>query len=92
MNFVTNNISDQDTELFFGPIEDDDIFIIIEPHWIMAHILHAADIFPSISQARKNGWNKPIPKGFTMLTVGKKAKKKDIFIFFDKKSLTVDLK
>jgi hypothetical protein len=83
MNFVANNISDQDKDLFFGPIDFEDTFIIIEPHWIMAHILHQAGIFPSVSQARKQGWNKPIPEGFTMLTVGKRAKKKDLFILKD---------
>jgi hypothetical protein len=83
MNFIKLNTSKEDRELFFGPIEDD-TFIIIEEHWIMAHILFEAGIFPSVSQARKNGWNKPIPEGFTILTVGKKAKKKDLFIFVEK--------
>jgi hypothetical protein len=86
MNFIGKNTSDSDKELFFGPLTDDDTFIIIEDNWIMAHILHKADIFPSISQARKNGWNKSIPEGFTMLTVGKKARKKHLFIFVEKKS------
>jgi hypothetical protein len=80
MNFISKNISDEDKNLFFGPIDPEDTFIIIEDHWIMAHILHASGNFPSVSQARKNGWNEPIPEGFTMLTVGKKAKRKDIFI------------
>lgn len=79
MNFTTN-ISEEDKELFFGPIEPDDTFIIIEDHWCMAHILYKAGIFPSVSQARKNGWNKPIPNGFTILTTGKKAKKKTLYI------------
>jgi hypothetical protein len=83
MNFIKTN-TESDKELFFGPLENDDTFIIIEEHWIMAHILHKAGIFPSVSQARKNGWNKPIPEGFTILTVGKKARKKDLFIFVEK--------
>jgi len=81
MNFITENTTESDKELFFGPIEPEDTFIIIENHWNMAHILYEAGIFPSISQARKNGWNKPIPNGFNILTIGKKAKKKNIFIF-----------
>jgi len=80
MNFIKNNTTQKDIELFFGPIDPNDEFIVIEDHWIMAHILHASGNFLSVSQARKNGWNKPIPDGFTMLTVGKKQRKKDIFI------------
>lgn len=86
MNFITLHTSEEDKELFFGPIDPDDTFIIIEERWIMAHILHKVGIFPSISQARKNGWNKPIPEGFTILTVGKKAKKQNLFIFNEKKT------
>ncbi len=85
MNFITK-ISDQDKELFFGPIAPDDIFIIIEDHWSMANVLHASGNFPSISQARKNGWNKPIPDGFTILTIGQKQKKKNLFLFFENKA------
>ena len=84
LNFITKNVNDDDKDLFFGPLSDDDTFIIIEDHWNMAHILHQAGIFPSVTQARKNGWDKPIPEGFTFITVGKKAKKKDLFIFSQK--------
>lgn len=80
---MNKKISNKDKDLFFGPIDSDDEFIKIQDHWIMAHIIHAAGIFPSVSQARKNGWNKPIPDGFTILTVGKKAKRKDLFILND---------
>jgi hypothetical protein len=79
MNFISKNMSEADKDLFFGPLEDEN-FIEIEDHWLMAHILHAANIFPSISQARKSGADKPIPEGFTMLTRGKKANKKTMFI------------
>ena len=83
MNFIGKNTTEADKELFFGLHET---FIIIEEHWIMAHILHKAGIFPSVSQARKNGWNKPIPEGFNFFTVGKKAKRTKIFIFLEKSS------
>ena len=38
----------------------------------MAHIMHVAGIFPSVGQARKNGWDKPISPGFSEFTVGKR--------------------
>ena len=49
--------------------------IMIEDHWIMAHIMHVAGIFPSVGIARKNGWNKPIPPNMSEFTVGKGKKK-----------------
>jgi hypothetical protein len=79
LNFITPNVTEEDKDLFFGKGEE---FIIIEEHWTMANLLHAAGIFPSISQARKNGENNPIPKGFNILTRGKKAKRKVIFILW----------
>ncbi len=59
--------------------------IMIEDHWIMAHIMHKAGIFPSVGIARKNGWNKPIKEGFSELTVGKSRKK--IWILNETKGL-----
>ena len=50
-------------------------FAWIEDHWLLAHIMHRAGIFPSVGIARKNGWNKPISKGFSEFTVGKSRKK-----------------
>lgn len=78
-NFISGNVDEEDKDLFFGPL-DDEVFIEIQPRWYMAHLLHNVGMFTSISQARKNGWNKPIPWGFTEITVGKKAKRQDVFI------------
>ena len=35
---------------------------------LMAHVMAKAGIFPSISQARKNGWDKPIEVGVWSVT------------------------
>ena len=61
---------ESDKDLFFGPLDDEE-FVTIGEGWIMAHVLHAAEIFPSVGQARKNGWDKPIPSGFTDFRTGK---------------------
>lgn len=37
----------------------------LQPHWTMAHVAVAMGLFPSAGQARKNGWDGPIPEGFT---------------------------
>jgi hypothetical protein len=43
----------------------------IQPGWTLAHVMHAAGLFPSVGQAKKNGWNRPIPDGWSEYTVGK---------------------
>ena len=71
VNFLSPKVSDKDRDSFGF----DDENIMIEDHWTMAHVMHAAGIFPSVGIARKNGWNKPIPEGFSEFTVGKRKKK-----------------
>lgn len=39
--------------------------IEIQPHWKMAHIAVEMGLFPSVSVARKNGWDGEIPHGYT---------------------------
>lgn len=78
-NFISKNTTEKDLNLFFGPLKNEE-FIEIQPKWCMAHIMHNIGLFKSITQARKNGWDKPIPEGWTEITVGQKAKKQDIFI------------
>lgn len=76
-NFFKSS-QESDRELFFGPPEGER-FIDIQDGWTMAHIMAAAGIFPSVSQARKNGYNRPIPDGFTDLRAGKLRKRITIF-------------
>jgi hypothetical protein len=70
---------DADKDLFFGPI-DGETFVEIKDGWIMAHVLAAAGIFPSVSQARNNGYNKPIAPGFSDQRFGKKKTRITIFM------------
>ena len=81
-NFISKAVDEDQKakDLFFGPLTGEDEFIVIEDHWTMAHILHAAGIFPSISQAKKQGGNQEIPRGFSMVTRGKKMRRKNIFV------------
>ena len=73
--FLSPKVPSKDRDLFgfddCGTGEN----IMIEDHWIMAHVMHLAGVFPSVSIARKNGWNKPIPDGMSEFTVGKRKKK-----------------
>ncbi len=72
-NFIHPRVSDKDLELF-GFMNEPNCFHI-EDNWMMAHVMHVAGVFPSVSIARKNGWNKPIPDGFSEFTVGRRKKK-----------------
>ena len=73
--FLSPKVSSRDRDIFgfddCGTGEN----IMIEDHWILAHVMHQIGAFPSVSIARKNGWNKPIPEGFSEFTVGKSRKK-----------------
>ena len=70
INFVHPSITDKDITLF--GFDDDIENVLIQEHWLMAHIMVEAGLFSSVSNARKNGWNKPIPKGFWQKKVGKR--------------------
>lgn len=70
-NFIASSQPDTDKELFFGPVTQDDAFFPITDDMSMAHVMAQIGLFPSVSQARKNGWNKPIPDGFTDFRSGK---------------------
>jgi hypothetical protein len=37
----------------------------------MAHLLAYFEIFPSVGQAKKNGWDRPIPNGWSEWKIGK---------------------
>lgn len=78
-NFVSADLSEEDIGTIMGPLEPEDgPFVTIAETWTMAHIMHAAGIFPSVGQARRNGWDRPVPTGFSEFTVTKRRMK--IFI------------
>lgn len=78
-NFIGENVSDADAELFMGPFDKTDGPVIRFPEsWSMSHIMHAAGIFKSVGEAKRNGWDKPIPNGFQHLVVSKR--KVSIFV------------
>jgi len=70
-------VDPRDRELFFGNnievrlhIEDEDVSF--------PQLLRFLGCFSSAGEARKNGWDKPIPDGFSEHTIGKARK---IFLF-----------
>ncbi len=84
INFVDPSVSDEDKLLLLGPFDEEDgEFVDIQPEWIMAHIMCRAGIFPSVKQAKSNGWNKPIPLGYNEVTVGKRGLRIITLVKFD---------
>lgn len=80
-NFVSPNTTLWMFDQMFQPIEQGEKFIIIQPNWLMAHVLHNAGLFNSVGDARKNGWNKPIPDGFSNFIIGKKKIKIFTYVY-----------
>jgi len=72
INFVKTGTSEADINLFLSPIEDD-VIRVFKPFdkLVLAHFMYQANVFSSISEARRNGWDKPVPTGFSQYTVGK---------------------
>ncbi len=72
INFlIGDGILESDKDLFFGPISDTDEWFEFPYDVDYPEILVAAKLFTSKSQARKNGYNKSIPDGFSNFIFGK---------------------
>lgn len=63
-NVIIGNVPESDLDLFFGPLETDDIFVVFPTETKFPDIAVVFGIFSSKSQARKNGWGGDIPNGF----------------------------
>lgn len=72
-NFIHIDTTDEDIEALFGPFEvgEKEAIVSIDDSWTMANIAVHLKKFPSITQARKNGWGGEIPKGFKEHKIGK---------------------
>lgn len=79
VNVIIGEVNEQDINDMFGPLTGEEEFIGTNTDAQWCHLLKELDIFPSISQARKNGWDKPIELGFSEAIF--KKKRKIIFIF-----------
>lgn len=62
-NFVKKGVFDLPESDWWGFDPEDSIEI--QDHWTLAHLAVEMELFPSVGQARKNGWSNPIPEGFT---------------------------
>lgn len=76
--FIHADLPETFRDLFFGPFEPGETVETFDDHAGMAQIVSRSGLFPSASQASKNGWNKEIPPGFSV--VEHRKKKRKIFI------------
>lgn len=76
-NFVKKGVFDLPEIDHWGFDPQDSIEI--QPHWKLQHIAVEMQLFPSVSVAKKNGWDGDIPLGYTEKRgIGKM--KKNLFI------------
>jgi hypothetical protein len=75
-----------DTKLFNSIEEDErgvspELIHITSDDRSMAHLLARIGKFPSVGDAKRNGWDKPIPSGWHHIVIGKGAKRWDIYLW-----------
>ena len=68
---IGKGVRPDDRELFFGPLTPNDEFFALPDDTQWPQALSAVGLFRSTSEARKNGWNRPIEDGFSVFTIGK---------------------
>lgn len=61
--------------------ETDTLLQILETETSMAHLLAKIGKFSSIKDAKRNGWDRQIPVGWSEFTIGKGINRVDIFIW-----------
>ncbi len=72
-NFVKKGVFEL-REIDWWGFEPEDS-VEIQSHWKMSHLAVEIGLFPSVGQARKNGWGDDIPEGYTEIKkIGKMNK------------------
>jgi hypothetical protein len=72
---IGNGVLESDKDLFFGPLLPDDEFKWFNKQTRFPEVLADLGLFSSRSEARRNGWDKDIPKGFSDIRIGKLKKR-----------------
>lgn len=77
-NFIGPNFNEKiDLDLFF----DEDILENLPDVSSMAQLLAFCGKFKSVGDAKRNGWDMPIPTGWNTFVIGKGKNRLDIFIW-----------
>lgn len=83
--FIGPKCEESDKTMLFAPT--DELLPIMETDVSMAHILARIGKFKSIKDAKRNGWDKSIPLGWTEVTIGKGINRVDVHIWNPKTTL-----
>lgn len=73
--FIKPGTSEKDLRAFLAGFDGvvDTPLAPIQPGDLLAHLLARAGLFPSVGEARRNGWARPIPPGFSQHRVGRRG-------------------
>lgn len=77
--FIGKKCEETDKAMLFTAT--DDLIPLLDTDMSMAQLLARIGKFKSIKDAKRNGWDKPIPSGWSEFTIGKGANRVDIFIW-----------
>lgn len=71
-----------DTEVDSKMFDKDDTLVsITDRDRTMAHLLERLGKFKSVAEAKRNGWDKPIPTGYHEFKIGKGANQMNIILW-----------
>jgi hypothetical protein len=77
--FIGKKCEESDKTMLFA---DTNVLLpILETETNMAHLLARIGKFSSVKDAKRNGWDRPIPTGWAEFTIGKGAKRTDVYIW-----------
>jgi hypothetical protein len=67
--------------------KEDCLLPLLDADTSMAHLLARIGKFKSVKDAKRNGWDKPIPSGWAEFTIGKGINRVDVYIWNPKWTL-----
>ena len=74
-NVLIGDVSEKDRELFLGPTFGFETFHEADDKFKYPQLLGKFGFFKSNGDARRNGWDKDIPEGYSEHSIGKLKKK-----------------
>lgn len=77
--FIGKKCEESDKTMLF--VATDELLPLLDSDVSMAHLLARIGKFKSVKDAKRNGWDKPIPMGWAEFTIGRGVNRVDIYIW-----------
>ena len=77
--FIGPKCEEADKTMLFD--EKDELMPLLDTDTSMAHLLARIGKFKSVKDAKRNGWDRPIPDGWAEFTIGKGMNRIDVYIW-----------